>query len=444
MSRVCLALALAAFVRLASAAENLSPYTFRIKATGCRTTDSHPVHILTGFRLSKQVGIVTALHGVVGCAEIWAANTYGLNLPDKLQIAAVDLDHDLALLKSTKLSQLPPGGLDCRCVSTPCAAAPNFCGAPTSATPSDLRVEGMPRGNKGLGAWVQADYPFLGQLDAILGDKYWGKASNRNSPSLSIQVARISGFEPGDSGGPVLNEKSEVIAVADGGLEDGGSKVGWAIPYQDVHWTPTLSLTGLARKRYNDLGDQATDELFAYDDAGTDVGPIVVIDKEDVLKGLRKIMEGTGTVSWDFKLSKDGPIVFTAEETRKFVSLQDCRLTFQNRIESDRSNGVHNESEETVTIDLSDATVQVSTRDDHEFPRYPLGAAIVVLEGTPGFKPFHRVGSSTIANPQMNKSYSYPIDMASNSWALYFTTKDATDIAVSVLNKAIGLCKQGQ
>ena len=438
MSKACFAIALALLGAFPAAAQNLSPYTFRITTAGCKTTNGHPKHVLTGFRLSAQVGIVTALHGVVGCAEIYAANSYGLNIGEPLQIAAVDLDRDLALLKSSKLSQLPAGGFGCRCVSTPCAAAPNICSAATSASPGDLRIEGTPRGNLGLGAKVEANYPFLGQLDPILGDKYREKVSNRNSPSLTIQVARISGFEPGDSGGPVLNPASEVIAVADGGLEGGGSKVGWAIPYQDVRWVPVLNLTGTARKRYNDLQDLAIDDLFAYEEAASDGGPAVVIDKESVLRGLRKIMDGTGTTSWESPS-------YSGSETRKFVSLTGCQLTFEDHEEHERGGTSRIVFQKTVTIDLSDARVQVSARNPRDGgPSYPTGTMVVNLVGTPGFQPVHEVGSSTSENALTNQTFDHEINRTSNNWVLYYTTKAATDAAVSVLNNAIGLCRLGQ
>src|SRR5215467_7988160 len=106
---VCLALSFAQAQQQPNPApqpRQLSPYTFRITAANCRSK-MHPRRIFAGFRVKDQPGIVTALHGVVGCGEISATNTQGLLLNESLQIVAVDLDHDAALLLSKEVARMP-------------------------------------------------------------------------------------------------------------------------------------------------------------------------------------------------------------------------------------------------------------------------------------------------------------------------------------------------
>jgi S1-C subfamily serine protease len=210
---------------------------------------------VTGFRVKDQIGIVTALHGVVGCDDIWAENTSGQYLQLKtLRITAVDIDRDVAVLYSEDLAKLPASGLE---------LSPD----PLRA----VRVEGMPQGNKGLGGKVELNDPPLGPLDPVLGDKASGQLGPRNSPSLNKEILRLKGLEPGDSGGPILDGENRVAAIADGGLKGGASRVCWAIPYRDIHWVSLVNLSDRDRRRYKDLSDDPADDLFSYEDVETEL-----------------------------------------------------------------------------------------------------------------------------------------------------------------------------
>lgn len=65
----------------------------------------------TGFRVKDKKGIVTALHGVVGCKTINAEpDDSGVDPLNDLIITEVDIDRDMALLWSTELDVLPVVG----------------------------------------------------------------------------------------------------------------------------------------------------------------------------------------------------------------------------------------------------------------------------------------------------------------------------------------------
>ena len=186
--------------------------------------------ILTGFRLHEKKGIITALHGVAGGKSISASNN--LEGYDNLEIIAVDIDHDLALLSSDKIK--------------------NKNGLKTPTEPVDytgLHIVGYPFSLKSpIPSW-QINIRNLIQLKELIpsGNDFKELLDGlikRNSPSMKKDVLSIEGhLLPGHSGAPILNGKNEVVGVADGGLKGGSVGISWAIPYnKDIKWdTPSLN-----------------------------------------------------------------------------------------------------------------------------------------------------------------------------------------------------------
>ena len=94
--------------------EGPSPYVFRITAGACESDkilkkDPEAQRLLTGFMVQGRSGIVTALHGVVGCDNISANSEITDNYFSKLEIIGVDLDRDMALLGSDELDKRKDG-----------------------------------------------------------------------------------------------------------------------------------------------------------------------------------------------------------------------------------------------------------------------------------------------------------------------------------------------
>ncbi len=72
-------------------------------------------------------------------------------------------------------------------------------------------------------------------LGETLPESVRGQLSN-GSPSLNLEIDHIDGhLLPGHSGAPIFNQQQRVIAVADGGLENGAVAVSWAIPAKYVN-----------------------------------------------------------------------------------------------------------------------------------------------------------------------------------------------------------------
>lgn len=255
-----IAFAVAIVVAAPAQIQQLSPHTFRVTAVGCPGRTGR--RTLTGFRVKDQVGIVTALHGILGCAAISARNTGNLRLKENLTVLALDLNRDVALVSSGELERMPADGFE--------RSAPG--------TYRNLRVEGMTRGTAGLGAKVDVNYPEITQLSFLAGDLA-KPLNDRNSPSVSNSVLSVTGLEPGDSGAPILDAQGKLLAVADGGLAGGGSKVNWAIPYREIEWVGIDALKGLALSRYQLLKSDSGDGLFTHTPAEPEGADIYVSDE---------------------------------------------------------------------------------------------------------------------------------------------------------------------
>jgi len=177
-----------------------------------------PTNHLTGFRVRVRgkVGIVTALHGVVGCKAIKVPQRY-----KKLKIVQADIKRDVAFLYSSELengSQLK---------------------TENSAKYKGLYVVGHP-----LGITLLRSNDLLIRQpsrrilkDLIPRGKLFKDLDNRNSPSLGISVLSIEGnFLKGHSGAPIFNAQNKIVGVVNGGLGHGYSGIVWAIPWADIRW----------------------------------------------------------------------------------------------------------------------------------------------------------------------------------------------------------------
>src|SRR5262249_12619268 len=83
--------------------EDLNRSVYQINASECGP--EHTGRLLTGFRanLANKSGLITALHGVVGCANIRADNLTG-HFPN-LQVLNVNVQLDVAFLTSDTMHE---------------------------------------------------------------------------------------------------------------------------------------------------------------------------------------------------------------------------------------------------------------------------------------------------------------------------------------------------
>lgn len=248
------------FAHLPVYASYYSPYVFKIESDKCLSSDKEKKS-QTGFIVKeitgqKNPGIITALHGVVGCDAI---NARGTEEPfHEMKIIAVDIERDLAFLsyntpqdlkrlknfyKKEYKRNLPDTG------RTLCVGYP-------------LDIEGQ--------YMMEISVHGIKKLWTLLPQKRDGSSSNnlttRQSPNTYFPVLSVQGhFVPGHSGAPILNEKNQVIGVLDGGLQK-GSGIAWAIPYDnEIEWEELSSKTEEANKKLDHLARLPVPELLSFD-----------------------------------------------------------------------------------------------------------------------------------------------------------------------------------
>ena len=204
-----------------------SPAVYRVRAGGCAHDPRD--RVLTGFRVQNVKGLVTALHGVVDCASIDAANEDGVELHG-LQIASVDIPRDLVVLSS-------PG------LSAPAAGEGLQASSAALSYPDPLQIFGYCLGRY-YQAPTQLSFIKKDKLDVIVaGTQARTQLATRKSPELLTQVLSIEGhLLPGHSGAPVLDGQGKLVGVGNGGLEGGHAEISWAIPWAGVTWkSPTAA-----------------------------------------------------------------------------------------------------------------------------------------------------------------------------------------------------------
>lgn len=184
-----------------------------IKPSIVRISCSAVDRAATGFVWSNADTAVTAMHVVTGCGNV-TVHYEAQKISRPAKVARVLGRADLALLKISDPPRSSPLEIDT--TPPPLNQSLSTLGYPLqtinmSSTSLQLRY-----GAKTLGEI----------LPQQLADKLSG-----GSPSLDLEIDNIEGhLLPGHSGAPIFNQQRRVVAVADGGLENGAVAVSWAIP----------------------------------------------------------------------------------------------------------------------------------------------------------------------------------------------------------------------
>ena len=205
-------------------AQRDNPNVFQIIVDNCQ----HP-QTLTGFRVKDLKGIVTALHGVVGCiggnirARVGGTSHNYIN---NLHISRVDIERDVVLLTSYESGNGKSDG---------------FRTSNQRADSGKVSVIGYPLGmNEQLASEqlrIRANKPLI-RLNSLIKDHaIRTELEERKSPDLKTSVLNIEGhLLHGHSGAPILNEEHQVVGIANGGLKDATVEIVWAIPWHAVKW----------------------------------------------------------------------------------------------------------------------------------------------------------------------------------------------------------------
>lgn len=204
----------------------------------------------TGFLLADLNGIITALHGVVGCDHITAQHSDGTLGPfTNLRIIRVDVERDIALLGKEELDFK---GRGIRSSSQPLDSL------------SKAFVLGHPSLMSGLHKMeLEIGTPSIRPLKDLVPENIFGKLYRRGSPSVDVEVISVNDdLQPGHSGAPLLDVSGRVLGVANGGLAGGTLGIGWAIPFADIRWTPP------DERRLRELGEKSPEVVFSMKISG--------------------------------------------------------------------------------------------------------------------------------------------------------------------------------
>jgi len=221
---------------------------FKIRASAC--ADGVDNKRLTGFAMDGTDGILTSLHGVVGCRIVTAqqSGSNGIVIQD-LRITEVDIDRDVAVLNA---DETPP---------------PNVLGlvrAKESDRPIGLKVWGFPMG-------VREPFDTNVALRSVQFTS-WNEMTpearlamrERGSPGAGIRMLSIQGpVTTGHSGSPILNADGAVMGITNGGLAGGTIDVALAAPIWDLSFRPATAL----RNELQRLGALGSAKLFMESDA---------------------------------------------------------------------------------------------------------------------------------------------------------------------------------
>jgi ankyrin repeat protein len=226
-------------------------YVYKLLISQCKVGDDRTQ---TGFRMQDYQGVITALHGVVGCKDIKMRGDVDTPaLPGNFELAMVDVANDVALL-TTRERSLPPVGLQRAQGSVDWAHAGVIW---IIGYPNDVQSSFMRRVTIG----IPASYIPNTTLPSI----QLAGLQERGSPDPGKAVVNIdSTILPGHSGAPLIDSNNRVVAVGNGGLSGGTAGLNWAIPWSSVHLIYLQDLNPETKTKLASLEVMNPDTLFSF------------------------------------------------------------------------------------------------------------------------------------------------------------------------------------
>jgi hypothetical protein len=225
----------------------LQPAIVRVETHSCGSPD----RIATGFLWRNSSTAVTALHAVAGCTNVGVYFEMQ-KVARSATVMRVLNRADLALLQINNPPTAPTLAVDPRppSLNDDLATIGYQLQIPSMSSSSlQLRVGGS-------------------RLRDIVNPAVAQEISLAGSPSLDLEITNIEGhLVHGLSGAPVLNQRGNVVAIADGGLENGTVGISWAIPSKFLD-----SLAGSTDNVRSAQPNASGKSLFAADIEATNKG----------------------------------------------------------------------------------------------------------------------------------------------------------------------------
>ena len=197
-------------MRCAAAQFNADVYD-QVRPSVIRVSCSN--HAATGFLWSSPDTAVTTLHVVAGCGRI-SAYYEALKITRPATVVKVLRRADLVLL---------------RIADAPSAHMLEADTTPPSLT-EPLATLGYPLQILSMSS-TSLQLRYGGKTLRNIVPESIAQALSGGSPSLDLEIENIEGhLLPGHSGAPIFNEERKVVAIADGGLDNGAAALSWGIP----------------------------------------------------------------------------------------------------------------------------------------------------------------------------------------------------------------------
>ena len=198
----------------------------------------------TGFVWQTKDSVVTALHVVGGCKNV-SVYFEAQKKTRSTSIQKIFKTADLALLHvSNHLDD-----------TEPLETAPN---APSAN--QELTVLGFPLLIPHMNSTTLKVRFGGNRLKEAIPPSVRAELAKVGSPSVDVEITNIEGhLLPGLSGAPILDDAGKVVAIADGGLENGTVSASWGMPYR--------YLTELSKSNETSTTAPANAHLFAADNS---------------------------------------------------------------------------------------------------------------------------------------------------------------------------------
>lgn len=210
---------LASAQELAKVLERAAPAVVRVEARTCRVGNQFgDGRTATGFVWHDSSTIVTALHVIAGCSNVvvsYQAKENNGTIDRAASVTKVLREADLVLLKITNAPQVQP-----------LMVAQKY-----PQLEEKLQALGYPlQIPKMRNTPLSLDFGGK-QLKDIVPQTIKDSLDIDKSPNPDTEITSIYGFLlPGLSGSPILNSGGELVAIGDGGLENGAAGISWGIP----------------------------------------------------------------------------------------------------------------------------------------------------------------------------------------------------------------------
>ncbi len=206
----------------ASQIEAVAQSVLKISASNCQAGD----RMATGFIWRDANTAVTAWHVVAGCSNLIVYYEKA-RVSRAAHVVRLRRYADLALLSIDNAPLAPT------LVEETTALAVN----------TDLATLGFPLRAENMSS-TRLDLRYGGGKlgDIIADDTLQNQIAQIGFPSLSLQIAPIEGhLLPGLSGAPIFDKAGKVVAIGDGGLDNGAAGISWGVPAAELHQLVTSS-----------------------------------------------------------------------------------------------------------------------------------------------------------------------------------------------------------